>query len=203
MPPTAAQAATPEPVIAAKNTLASTTTNARPPVKWPTRAWQKDTIRREIPPLSIRAPAMMKNGTASRVKVLTLANICCRTTMGETLLNKAIYRAEDPPKAKAIGAPSRMKMKKEINRTITPIKFHHLILLLFELLLILSGDQYTRGSSIALLKLNSGVGNAPDRLSVWNSFRPLIISSRILAKCLTNLGLKSPYIPSRSCVTMT
>src|SRR5512136_1266456 len=62
--PTAAESAAAEPEMPAKNMLATTDTMARPPVTHPTRALAKLMSRREMPPLSMRAPASKKKGTA-------------------------------------------------------------------------------------------------------------------------------------------
>lgn len=83
MPPTAAVAATPEPVMAAKKTLATMTARARPPVKCPTSDLAKAMILLEMPPNSISTPAITKKGTAISVNLSTPASICCATISGE------------------------------------------------------------------------------------------------------------------------
>ena len=60
MAPMAAVVAMPEPDSAAKNAQEITATIARPPRTQPTRLEAKSTIRLEIPPASIRAPARIK-----------------------------------------------------------------------------------------------------------------------------------------------
>ncbi len=55
--PTAAESAAAEPEMPAKNMLATTDTMASPPVTHPTRTLAKLISRREMPPLSIKAPA--------------------------------------------------------------------------------------------------------------------------------------------------
>ena len=83
IPPTAAVAATPLPVIAAKKTLATITARASPPVKCPTSDFAKAMMRLEMPPNSISTPAMTKNGTAISVNLSTPASICCATISGD------------------------------------------------------------------------------------------------------------------------
>lgn len=90
IPPTAAVAATPEPVIAAKKTLDTTTARASPPVKCPTMDLAKATILRDIPPNSMSTPAMTKKGTAMRVNLSTLDMICCVMISGGVLAKKTM-----------------------------------------------------------------------------------------------------------------
>ena len=77
MPPMAATVAGPEPEMAAKNIQVKTLAMARPPVKEPTRVLAKLIRRREMPPVSIREPAIMNKGIASRGKESQAVNILC------------------------------------------------------------------------------------------------------------------------------
>ena len=63
--PSPAASATAEPDIPAKIMLPSTLTWARPPRARPTSSCVKSKMRCVIPPVLIRLPAKMKNGTAS------------------------------------------------------------------------------------------------------------------------------------------
>ena len=64
--PTAAVVAEDDPEIVAKNIEANTDAEPRPPLNHPTSALASPIRRREIPPVCIRLPARMKNGTAIR-----------------------------------------------------------------------------------------------------------------------------------------
>ena len=66
----AATSAEPEPEIAARPVAATTETIRRLPTIHPTRAVAKSTMRREMPPTSMMAPAKMKKGIAMRVNEL-------------------------------------------------------------------------------------------------------------------------------------
>ena len=66
----AATSADPDPEMAASPVAATTDTMSRLPTIHPTSAVAKSTIRREIPPASMIAPANTKNGIAMMVKEL-------------------------------------------------------------------------------------------------------------------------------------
>src|SRR5919201_7042645 len=67
--PMAAASATDEPEISDWIIVATTVTIARPPRTKPTRLWARFTRRSEMPPVSMRPPARMKSGIASRGKL--------------------------------------------------------------------------------------------------------------------------------------
>ena len=64
--PRPAASATAEPDMPAKIMLAMTLTWPSPPWIRPTQSWATPKIRCVIPPVFIRLPARMKNGTARR-----------------------------------------------------------------------------------------------------------------------------------------
>ena len=64
--PTANVVATLEPATAAKIMQVSTQLMAKPPCTPPTRLLANSTILSDIPPASMRLPARMKNGTATK-----------------------------------------------------------------------------------------------------------------------------------------
>ncbi len=61
----AALSAVAEPEIPPKNMLATMLAWASPPVSQPTRACEKSTMRRPMPPRLTTSPKMMNSGTAS------------------------------------------------------------------------------------------------------------------------------------------
>ena len=63
----AATSAEPDPEIAASPVAATTETISRLPMIQPTIALAKSTMRREMPPASMMAPAKTKNGIAMMV----------------------------------------------------------------------------------------------------------------------------------------
>jgi hypothetical protein len=67
--------ATDEPDTAAKIMQVSTQVMGRPPCTPPTMLLANSTSRREMPPVSIRLPARMKNGMAASGNLLIEANI--------------------------------------------------------------------------------------------------------------------------------
>ena len=73
--PIAAASAAPEPVIPAKNMLATMVMWASPPRRFPTKASDNSTSRRVIPPKDINCPASMKKGMARRGKESRPLNI--------------------------------------------------------------------------------------------------------------------------------
>lgn len=66
MAPTAKVVATLEPATAAKIMQVSTQVQASPPCMPPTRLLANSTMRSDIPPASMRLPARMKKGMATR-----------------------------------------------------------------------------------------------------------------------------------------
>ena len=60
-----------EPEMPENSTSATTATIARPPRTRPTMAMARSTMRSEMPPLSIKAPARMKSGMLSSTKEST------------------------------------------------------------------------------------------------------------------------------------
>ena len=75
MAPMANVVATDEPDTAAKIMQVSTKVMGRPPCTPPTMLLANSTRRREMPPVSIRLPARMKNGMAASGNLLIEANI--------------------------------------------------------------------------------------------------------------------------------
>ena len=73
--PTANVVATDEPETAAKIMQVSTQVMGRPPCTPPTMLLANSTSLREIPPVSIRLPARMKNGIAANGNLLMALNI--------------------------------------------------------------------------------------------------------------------------------
>ena len=65
--------------IAAKNIATTTEIIERPPLIIPKKDSAKATRYLEIAPLANKSPAKIKNGTATKGKELTLANIRCAT----------------------------------------------------------------------------------------------------------------------------
>ncbi len=65
----AATSAVVEPEIPENRISATTVTWANPPRRCPTSAIARSTSRREMPPVSIMAPARMKSGMARRTKL--------------------------------------------------------------------------------------------------------------------------------------
>jgi hypothetical protein len=117
--PTAAESAAAEPEMPAKNMLATTDTIASPPVIHPTKALAKLISRREIPPLSIKAPASRKNGTAWRTVESVPPNICCGISVSGTSVSKARKSAAVRPNVTATGtliarSPRRLPTKRTL-----------------------------------------------------------------------------------------
>jgi hypothetical protein len=75
MAPIAKVVATDEPDTAAKIMQVSTQVMGRPPCTPPTMLLANSTSRREMPPVSIRLPARMKNGMAASGNLLMELNI--------------------------------------------------------------------------------------------------------------------------------
>ena len=77
VPPIAAAAATPEPLMAPNSMLATTLVSARAPGILPLKIFAQFTSRMAIPPLFMIFPASMKKGIASSEKELTPVNTFC------------------------------------------------------------------------------------------------------------------------------
>ena len=75
MAPTAKVVATDEPDTAAKIMQVSTQVMGRPPCTPPTMLLANSTSLRDMPPVSIRLPARMKNGMAASGNLLMEENI--------------------------------------------------------------------------------------------------------------------------------
>jgi hypothetical protein len=123
MDPTAAVSAVEEPEIPAKTIEANTVTMARLPRMNPKQAVEKSTIRRDIPPLSMSAPASINRGIAMIGQESRAVNIRCgtRTRGSEGSAPKA---ARDPkPRAKAMGIPRMKSTAKVINRISMAFQF--------------------------------------------------------------------------------
>ena len=73
--PMAKVVATDEPDTAAKIMQVSTQVMGRPPCTPPTIDLANSTKRRDMPPVSIKLPAKMKNGIAANGNLLMLENI--------------------------------------------------------------------------------------------------------------------------------
>ena len=108
----AAVSATAEPEMPAKNIEATTATWARPPAIQPTRQLEKRTRRADMPPVSIRAPARMKNGIAMIGNESMPAKM--RWTASSGTRNPVIHSTARAPRqsAKAIGMPISIVAKK-------------------------------------------------------------------------------------------
>jgi len=113
--PTAAVSATADPESPAKSIESTTATCARPPRILPTSAKEKFIRRLEIPPSSMSAPASMKNGTASRVKLSTPWYMTWPLRTGLKIPESHAIRIPVSPRAIAIGIPSRTAAKKRTN----------------------------------------------------------------------------------------
>ena len=107
VPPMAAAAAFPLPLIATKNMFARTLLSARAPGSLPHKASASLIILIAIPPLFIKLPARTKNGIARRGNEFKPVNIFCAQVTSATFVGRitTIAIAEDMPIATAIGAP--------------------------------------------------------------------------------------------------
>jgi hypothetical protein len=82
MTPVAEVSATAEPEMPPNSIEVETSTMPSPPRIQPTVALASATSRRAMPPCSMISPAKMKNGIASRAKMLMPLAICWKTTAG-------------------------------------------------------------------------------------------------------------------------
>ena len=80
--PIAATSAVVEPEMPENRISATTVTCASPPRRCPTMAMARSTRRREIPPVSIKAPARMNKGIASKTKLSAPAMSRCGSMRG-------------------------------------------------------------------------------------------------------------------------
>ena len=111
--PIAETSATVEPEMPEKMYSATTTAIESPPRIHPTRTWASRTRRTAIPPVSIREPARMKRGMASRTNESTPSNICFTTTVsGYCPLHQSPTKPETPI-TKATGTPSARRTRKQ------------------------------------------------------------------------------------------
>ena len=111
--PMAETSATVEPEIPEKMYSATTTAIERPPRIHPTSTWARRTRRTAMPPVSIRAPARMKRGIASRTKESTPSKICFTTTVSGYCPLHHNPRKPETPITKATGTPIPSRTKKE------------------------------------------------------------------------------------------
>jgi len=79
MEPMAAVSAAVDPETPEKKISDTMETIPRPFLKWPTKAYARLTSLLEIPPVSMRAPARIKKGTAKRGKESQPVKIFCGT----------------------------------------------------------------------------------------------------------------------------
>jgi hypothetical protein len=112
MEPIAAVSAAVDPDIPEKKISDTITTMARPFLKWPTRAVARLTSLREIPPVSIKAPARMNRGMARRGKESQPVKILCgRIIRGIFPFNRR-PKIEARPMLKAMGILMAVKNRK-------------------------------------------------------------------------------------------
>jgi hypothetical protein len=120
--PIAAVVAAPEPDMAAKNMQATIDTSPRPPDIHPIRVLAKLISLLDIPPLSIRLPASIKNGTAMKGNESVAVISLCGTTSSGTSLESNNVMLEARPSAKAIGIFSMkniIKLPNNISATLS------------------------------------------------------------------------------------
>src|SRR5574341_431996 len=165
--PTAALSAAAEPEIPAKNMLATTDTMASPPVTQPTRTLAKLMSRREIPPLSIRAPASRKNGTAWSTVESAPPNICCGTRVSGMSVSRTRKTVAVSPKATATGmlAARRIARRQTRTRLVMPASLH------------VRGDRPEPDRDAVEQHQGPGcrhreVGNAHAQAQTWRALRP-------------------------------
>jgi hypothetical protein len=102
MEPIAKVVATDEPETAAKIMQVSTQLMGKPPCTPPTSDLANSTSRREMPPVSMRLPARMKNGIASSGNLSIALNISLGTKISLLLSNSARPSTAEPPMEMAI-----------------------------------------------------------------------------------------------------
>ena len=116
MPPMAATVAGPEPEMAAKSMQVRMATMASPPVKLPRSELQKLISRREMPPPSMRLPATMNSGMASRGKESTEVNIRWATTSMGVEEAALMATKQEEASTTQMGKPARAVTRNVINR---------------------------------------------------------------------------------------
>ena len=120
MAPVAAVSATAEPLMPPKNIEPVIATWPRPPRTEPTRAPASSISRRAMPPWLITSPTRMKNGMASRGKLLT-PRIDCSIRIDSGMSESTAMTTAATPRPKAMGRPSAS----EANRM--PRKIHSMV----------------------------------------------------------------------------
>ena len=115
--PIAATVAGDDPEIAAKNIDASTVTSASPPESAPTILFAKAISLLEIPPFSMRLPAIIKKGMAIRGKESIEAKSFCPTTMSGTESLTTIETMAARQRLAAIGTLQITRRMKTPNST--------------------------------------------------------------------------------------
>jgi hypothetical protein len=113
----AATVAGAEPEIAAKNMDATTVTRARPPEREPMTALARWISLLEIPPFSIKAPAIIKKGIAIKGKESVAVNIFWATTIRGTVWKMNMALSVARPRLTAIGTLSITRATKTPKRT--------------------------------------------------------------------------------------
>jgi hypothetical protein len=103
--------------MAEKNIAVTTVTTASPPVMVPTREFAKLTSLREIPPVSISAPAKIKKGIAINGNKSRAENILCTNTSKGILPSLASAIVEARPKEKATGTLKNNSINRVMNIT--------------------------------------------------------------------------------------
>jgi len=114
--PMAAVSAAAAPESPAKNMAAITLALAKPPRMWPIRFEANFTSRFEIPPLSIKPPARIKNGTAIRLKLSVARNIFTTMAIRSRLLKNVMDTTVDIKRQNETGISKSIRMMKVINK---------------------------------------------------------------------------------------
>ena len=130
MEPIAATVAGFEPDSAAKNAEAITVIIPSPPGIVPTKDLANSTSRRDIPPVSIKPPAIIKKGMAMNGNESTAVNIRWATTNGGVGISPNSSAAiPERPRATPIGTLTSNNMTKTPNNmasipTVSPLLLH-------------------------------------------------------------------------------
>ena len=120
MTPMAATVALAEPEMAPKNMQARTVTQPRPPVTLPIRELAMLISRLESPPVSIRLPQMIKNGSESSVKEFTPEYMYWVRYSMVVNGSRRFIKTMAPPIAPPMGTPISRKTAMEIKRIVMP-----------------------------------------------------------------------------------
>ncbi len=120
MTPMAATVALAEPEMAPKNMQARTVTQPRPPVTLPIRELAILISRLESPPVSIRLPQMIKNGSESSVKEFTPEYMYWVRYSMVVNGSRRFIKTMAPPIAPPMGTPISRKTAMEIKRIVMP-----------------------------------------------------------------------------------